>query len=122
MNSSSLLTEIEQAAQNCNTSLIRLLSIIHARADQSQATSAVASIQKASWGVKDAHEFKARQLLVNCDENVMRTIPAFLTFLRKLTAETEQDVAHLMQPEFPAQHLQVISSKFSEVTSVFYHI
>jgi hypothetical protein len=122
MNSSALLAEIEQAAQDCNKSLIRLLSIIHARAEQNDATSAVASIQKVSWGVSDAHEFKARQLRVNCDENVVRTIPAFLTFLRKLTAETEQDVAHLMQPEFSAQYLQVISSKFNEVTAVFYRI
>lgn len=120
---STMLNEMEQVTSDCNASLIRLQSIIHARAEQSEATStALTWIQKVSWGVKDAHEFKARQLRVNLDENILHSIPPFLAFLRSLTSETDQDVTRLMQPEFPTNDVLAISYKFSNITPILYHI
>lgn len=119
----STLNEITQATEDCNAVLIRLQSIILARADQGEVTSTVlSSIQKVSWGIQDAHEFKTRQILVNCDENVLNSIPGFITFVRTLTSETNEDVTCLMQSDFPTDYLPTISSKFSSITPVLYRI
>lgn len=119
---SSILNEINQAAEDCNAALIRLQSIILARAEQGEVTSTTLTrIQKVAWGVEDAHEFKTRQIRVNCDGNVLNSIPGFVGFFRTLTSETNEDVTRLMQPEFPMDYLPTISSKLFRITSVLYH-
>jgi hypothetical protein len=51
---------------------------------------AIVWLTRLCWAIEDCYEYKKRQLTVNCDKDVMDSIPLVLQHFRTLTVETRK--------------------------------
>jgi hypothetical protein len=70
---------------------------------------AILWLTRLSWAIDDCREYKVRQLIVNCDETVMDSIPNFLRLLHVLTADAESIMGRLCQQYTISRSLVVVA-------------
>lgn len=87
----SLLAALDTVAPEADYAIRHTILFLSACADPDELTAeAISWLTRVCWAIEDCHEYKKRQLTVNCDQNVMDSIPLVLQYCRTLTTETRK--------------------------------
>ena len=87
----SLLAALDTAAPEADYAVRNTILFLKTCADPDELTAeAISWLTRMCWAIEDCYEYKKRQLTVNCDNDVMDSIPLVLERLRTLTTESKQ--------------------------------
>ena len=83
---------------------------------------AIVWLNRLCWAVQDCHEYKLRQLLTNCDDTVMDSIPVVLQHIRTLTTETRKmDEVFRQYERIPPSLVKAVCSFGVDIKDALYH-
>jgi hypothetical protein len=106
----SLQGELDAAAAEAFHAIRLVSDILKVRAAPDELTaSAIVWLTRLSWAIEDCHEYKTRQLTINCDETVMDSIPKVLDHLRSLTTGATCMLERLKQKCFIPRSFVVVT-------------
>lgn len=89
----SLLAALDTAAPDANYAIRNTILFLKVRADPSDhelTAEAISWLTRMCWAIEDCYEYKKRQLTVNCDNDVMDSIPLVLERFRTLADESRK--------------------------------
>ena len=87
----SLVAELDTAAPEADYAIRNTILFLKLAADPDELTAeAISWLTRMCWAIEDCYEYKKRQLTVNCDNDVMDSIPLVLERLRTLAVESKQ--------------------------------
>lgn len=87
----SLLAELDTAAPDADYAVRNTILFLKVRADPDELTAeAISWLTRVCWAIEDCYEYKKRQLTVNCDNDVMDSIPLVLQHFRTLADESRK--------------------------------
>lgn len=83
---------------------------------------AIVWLNRLCWAVQDCHEYKLRQLVDNCDDTVMDSIPVVLRHIRTLTAEARKmDEVFRQHERIPRALVKAVCSFGVDIKDALYH-
>ena len=88
----SLLAALDTAAPDADYAIRNTILFLKVRADPSDelTAEAISWLTRVCWAIEDCYEYKKRQLTVNCDNDVMDSIPLVLERFRTLADESRK--------------------------------
>lgn len=83
---------------------------------------AIVWLNRLCWAVQDCHEYKLRQLVDNCDDTVIDSIPVVLQHIRTLTAEARKmDEVFRQHERIPRSLVKAVCSFGVDIKDALYH-
>ena len=87
----SLVAALDTAAPDADYAIRNTILFLKVRADPDELTAeAISWLTRVCWAIEDCYEYKKRQLTVNCDDDVMDSIPLVLQHFRTLADESRK--------------------------------
>jgi len=88
----SLLAALDTAAPDADYAIRNTILFLKVRADPADelTAEAISWLTRVCWAIEDCYEYKKRQLTVNCDNDVMDSIPLVLERFRTLADESRK--------------------------------
>ncbi len=88
----SLLAALDTAAPDADYAIRNTILFLKVRADPADelTAQAISWLTRVCWAIEDCYEYKKRQLTVNCDKDVMDSIPLVLERFRTLADESRK--------------------------------
>ena len=84
---------------------------------------AIVWLTRVCWAIEDCYEYKKRQLTVNCDKNVVDSIPLVLQHFHTLTVETRKLDERFRQHErIPRSLVKFTCSFGADIKEALRHI
>lgn len=96
-----LVAALDTAAPDADYAIRNTILFLKVRADPADelTAEAISWLTRVCWAIEDCYEYKKRQLTVNCDDDVMDSIPLVLERFRTLADESRKLVERFRQHE-----------------------